>query len=85
MYRICISVPFLCKESTEYFFDMSDIDECHDSPDICGVNSTCINLQSTLFYDCDCKPGTRSNNGDTSQLQLTCVGKPTIMHVYHSF
>ena len=55
----------------------SDINECAENADLCGVGSICSNNGGGLFYECDCRPGTVENDGDPATLALTCVGRST--------
>ena len=56
---------------THFFFNFSDINECTQNPDICGLG-TCSNNDDGTFYECNCQDGamiTGLNNN------LTCVGR----------
>lgn len=86
IYEMCIlqhayidGIPTLIHVQKATTLPNADINECEENPGICGVGSTCTNLPSRLFYDCNCKPGTITNGGDASQLQLTCSGKSTFL------
>ena len=50
-----------------------DIDECMESPGICGVG-TCNNLPVGQYYECSCPDGTMMT-GSASDNTLTCTGK----------
>ena len=50
----------------------TDLDECTESPDICGLG-TCTNNENATFYNCSCQDGamlTEIGNSGT----FTCVG-----------
>ena len=51
-------------------FLSADIDECTETPGICGLG-TCSNNDDGTFYECTCQDGTMlTGSGST----LTCVG-----------
>ena len=51
---------------------LSDIDECSENEDICGLG-TCSNNDDGTFYECTCQDGAKLN-GSNSDNSLTCVG-----------
>ena len=53
---------------------LSDIDECTDTPGICGGTSTCNNQPDGGFYTCTCGAGATLNMGQASMGTLTCEG-----------
>ena len=50
----------------------SDIDECSETPGICGLG-TCANNDDGTFYECNCQNGAMTT-GQNSLGTLTCVG-----------
>ena len=49
-----------------------DIDECSETPGICGLG-TCANNDDGTFYECNCQNGAMTT-GQNSLGTLTCVG-----------
>ena len=49
-----------------------DIDECSETPGICGLG-TCTNNDEGTFYECNCQNGAMTT-GQNSLGSLTCVG-----------
>lgn len=48
------------------------MDECIESPEICGSNSDCGNTDGN--YTCTCKDGYRSDNNDKNR-ETDCKGE----------
>ena len=53
-------------------YTLSDIDECSENEDICGVGM-CNNIENAMFYECVCPDGARLV-GDNTDNTLTCNG-----------
>ena len=60
----------------------SDIDECLQRSNICGLGQ-CTNNDNGTFYECDCPFGTVSF-GTNSNGTLTCVGRQ-YSSLFHAF
>ena len=66
--------PYLFSDyDDKYLFLYLDINECSESPDICGLG-TCTNNGDGTFYQCDCQDGAMLT-GTSSDGSLTCVGE----------
>ena len=50
-----------------------DINECSETPGICGQLGTCANNDDGTFYECNCQNGAITT-GQNSLGTLTCVG-----------
>ena len=77
---MCWSVYTFIGYHINCFFSYSDINECTENDDICGLG-TCINIdENTLLYECDCSEGSRLSRMNTDGT-LTCDGVCSILFV----
>ena len=61
--------------STYCYFFLLDIDECSETPMICGAGAACINQEGN--YTCECVVGFEMVNG-------TCLGKDFIFFLCYA-